>query len=259
MAPSIIPTLDAAAAVPAAIGLVARMAAAVAVGGFPLPPGVSVRIRVALAVALAAAALPAAATAGVAPVSLPLLVAGEAVVGLGLGLAAAAVLAAAGWAGAILGSVSGLSWADDFAADGDPQAAGAARLAWWLGLAGFLAAGGHLAVVAGLLDSVHAIPVGGGPAAVGWVDRVTVATGVAIDLAVALAGPALAAVLAFHVASAVCVQALRVVPGQGLLQAAAAVVVIAALSAGATGWTGGFGTAARDQVERAFGDIQERP
>jgi len=101
--------------------------------------------------------------------------------------------------------------------------------------------------------------VGGGPGVAGWLDRVTATTAVAIDLAVALAGPALAAVLAFHVASAVCVQALRVVPGQGLLQGAAAVVVIAALSAGASGWAGGFGTAARDQVERAFGEIQERP
>ncbi|MFM9194382.1 MAG: flagellar biosynthetic protein FliR [Planctomycetia bacterium] len=49
---------------------------------------------------------------------LPVL-AGEVLVGFAMGIAAAAVLAAAGWAGGILGSVSGLSWADDF----DPAAA----------------------------------------------------------------------------------------------------------------------------------------
>jgi hypothetical protein len=155
--------------------------------------------------------------------------------------------------------VSGLAWADDFAAAGDPQVAGTARLAWWLGLAGFLAAGGHLAVVAGLLDSVHAIPVGGGPDTAAWSDRVIVTTGVALDLAVALAGPALAAVLAFHVAAAVCLQAVRSTPGQGLLQGAAAVVTIAALAAGAAGWAGGFGGVARDQVAAALGDVRERP
>jgi flagellar biosynthesis protein FliR len=259
MTPPIIPSLDVAAALPAGVGLVARMAAAVAVGGFPLPAGVPVGARVAVAMALVAAALPAVATAPAARDPLPLVMAGEAVVGLGLGLAAAAVLAAASWAGAILGSVSGLAWADDFAAAGDPQVAGTARLAWWLGLAGFLAAGGHLAVVAGLLDSVHAIPVGGGPDTAAWSDRVIVTTGVALDLAVALAGPALAAVLAFHVAAAVCLQAVRSTPGQGLLQGAAAVVTIAALAAGAAGWAGGFGGVARDQVAAALGDVRERP
>lgn len=265
MAPSILPALDPAAALPAAIGLGARMAAAVAVGGFPLP-GVPLRVRAALAVALAAAALPAAVTAlpaamtaPAAGVPLPLLVVGEALVGLGLGLGTAAVLAAASWAGSILGSASGLSWADDFADSGDPQAAGTARLAWWLGLAGFLAAGGHLVVVAGLIDSVHALPVGGGPEASGWAERVATTTAMAIGLAVALAGPALAAVVAFHAAAAVCSQALRIVPGSGLLQGGAAVVVVAALAAGAAGWAGGFGSVATDRIEAAFATSPDTP
>jgi hypothetical protein len=98
------------------LGVVARMAAAVAAGGLPVFPRLDLRVRAVAVVALAAVALPAAV-----PVKpgLPLvpLVAGEAVVGFGLGLAAAIVFAAAAWAGGILGNISGLNWADDFNPD----------------------------------------------------------------------------------------------------------------------------------------------
>ena len=70
------------------------------------------------------------------------------------------VVAAAGWAGTILGSVSGLSWADDFDPGSGEATAGIGRLAWWVGVAAFVAAGGQLVVIAGLLDSLHAMPVG---------------------------------------------------------------------------------------------------
>ena len=142
-----------------AAGVFARMAAAVAVGGVPIAVGVGFRVQAAVAVALTLAAVPAA--GAVMPATsldsrpLVLLVLAEAIVGLVLGMAVATVLAAAGWAGGILGSATGLSWSDDFTPEGDPQTAGMARLAWWMGLAGFLAAGGHLHVVAGLVASIE--------------------------------------------------------------------------------------------------------
>lgn len=240
--------------VPAACAC-ARMAAAVAVGGLPLAGVVPLRVRATLAVALAVVALPhaAAAPAG----ATPLAVVGDAAVGAGLGLVAAAVGAAAGWAGAVVGSLAGLSWADDFAPADDPQAAGLARLAGWLGLAGFLAAGGHLAVVAGLVDSVRVLPLGTPPAAIAA--RVTGAADVALGLALALAGPALAAVVTFHLAAAICLRAVRFVPGQGILQAAAAAVALAMVVAGAPAWLDGFGGAARGRIERGFAAAPEHP
>lgn len=231
----------------AAVG--ARMAAAAAVGSLPLGSVVPLRIRAALVVALTAVALPRAAGDAV-PGHAALVVLAEAVTGAGLGLVVAACCSAAAWAGGVLGSVTGLTWADECATDGDPQAAGVARLAWWLGLAGFLAAGGHLAVVAGLLDSFRALPLGMPPGAVAA--RVLAAPDVALALALALAGPALVAVVTFHVAAAVCLRTVRFAPGQGMLQALAALVALGIVLAGAPVWLGGFGAAARGRVERAL-------
>ena len=154
-----------------AVGVCARIAAAVVTGTLPILPGGSFRIRLTLAFALAVVAVPMAlagqAAYGSRPIGplLPVL-AGELLVGLLMGTAAAAVLAATAWAGGILGSVSGLSWADDFDPAAAGESAGIARLAWWVGLAAFFAAGGQLAVVGGLIDSVRHVPIGaafGGP------------------------------------------------------------------------------------------------
>lgn len=246
--------------------VVARMAAAVAVGCLPLLPLVPLRIRAALAVGLAIAALPAAAAARTPTTAgqpLPLLLAGEALVGLGLGLVAAAVLAAAVWAGCILGSASGLSWAGDFGPDGGGDAEGVGRLAWWLALAGFFAAGGHLAVVGGLVDSVRTIPVGGawstaGLATGGLGAMVIALPALAMSLAAALAGPALAAVVTFHVVAAVCLRTIRFDPGQGMLQAASAIVLIGGLVVGMEAWISGFGGVARGQIERRLADLSDR-
>ena len=238
-------------------GVVARMAAAVAAGGLPVFPWLDMRVRAAATLALAAVALPAAVPAGDSLPLVPLLV-GEAVVGLGLGLAAALAFAAAAWAGGILGTVSGLNWAADFTPDVPAGEGGAAQLATWLGIAGFLLAGGHLAIVAGLVDSVGRMPVGGLAAGggAGLAELVATLPTAALGLALALAAPALAAVLAFHVASAICLRAIRFAPGPGLLQAAASLVLLAAVSAGASGWTSGFAIAARRQVEQSLDDLR---
>ena len=221
----------------------ARMVAVVVVGTRCLPDiGHAVRLLVALV--LTAAAVPTAAGAMTGPPP-ALLVAGELVVGLGLGLAAASVGSAAAWAGTLLGSVSGLTWADEFGADGDVEAAGASRLAWWLGLAGWCAAGGPLAAVAAAVDSVVSLPIGclchgDGPAAA-FVSAVTAMPAVASGLALSLALPALTAVVAFHVASAICLRTIRIDPGAGLLQAGGALVLVVGLLAGLGHWTTGWG------------------
>jgi flagellar biosynthetic protein FliR len=242
-----------------AAGLVARMAAAVAAGVLPIAAGVGVRVQAAVALAVALAAFPAAVdasrAAAIDPDSLGWILLGEAVVGLVLGAAVAAVLAAAGWAGAILGSVSGLSWADDFTPEGDPQTAGMARLAWWLGLAGFLAAGGHLQIIAGLIDGVRTLPVGAcvaGPAGTGLAAVASAMPGVAVSLALSLALPAVAAVLACHLAAAICLRAIRFEPGQGMLQAVASIVLVAAVCLGMESWTSGFAGLVRAPLERCL-------
>ncbi|MCS5616933.1 MAG: flagellar biosynthetic protein FliR, partial [Pirellulales bacterium] len=189
-----------------ALGVIARMAAAVAVGGLPVFPRLDLRLRAVAVIALAAVALPAAAAAAPRPPLLVLL-AGEAVVGLGMGLAAAIVFAAAAWAGQILGMISGLSWADDFTPDAAAGEGAAARLATWMAVAGFLAAGGHLAIIAGLIDSVADMPVGGlaaGGSIDALVEQAAAVPGLALALAASLAAPAVAAALTFHVAAAIC-------------------------------------------------------
>lgn len=246
------------------VAVFVRMAAAVAVGVLPITTGVGARVQAALVVALSIAALPAAAaTAQAAAFSrvVVLVLAGEAVVGLVLGLASAAVLAAAAWAGSLLGSVSGLSWADEFTPDAEPSAAGVSRLAWWLGLGGFLAAGGHVEVIAGLIDSVRSLPVGaafgdGGRVAPGLEQVALTMPTLAMSLALSLAVPALTAVLACHLAAAICVRAVGFDPGQGVLQGAASIVLLAAVCLGAEAWIGGFATAVDAPLDRIFDDIR---
>lgn len=245
----------------AATGAFVRVGVATAVGGLPLATGTtSPQVRLAAALALAIAAWPAAcASAPTVPAPLPFVIGGEALVGLGLGVALAAVFAAAGWAGAVLGSVSGLSWSDDFTPDAESQGSGITRLAWWLGLAGFISAGGHLELVAGLVDSFRVLPVGAVAEQGGFAELaavVSAAPGTGLALALALAGPALAAVLVFHVAATVAVRVGRVDPGQGLLQSLASVVVLAGVCVAADAWIGGFTALVQPALERCFLDLR---
>lgn len=253
---------DAAAVI--AAGLVTRLTVAVVAGTLPAYPGVSAGVRVALAAALAVAAWPAAVAAWPPTAALdawPIVVAGEALVGLVLGTAVAAVVAAAGWAGSLLGSVSGLSWADDFAEAGGDPVAGVDRLAWWVGLAAFCAAGGQIAVVGGLIDSVRGLPIGSlcavDPAAAspptGLLTHAVTAVAAAVSLAVTLAMPALAAVVAFHLASAICLRAVPFAPAAGFLQGVAALVLLAAFAVGLDTWSAASGTLMHAALERLFG------
>jgi flagellar biosynthetic protein FliR len=244
-----------------AAGVCGRIAAAVGTGTLPILPGGSFRIRMTLAVALAVVAVPMAlavqgqqSTRPIGPL-LPVL-AGEVLVGLLMGTAAAGVLAATAWAGGMLGSVSGLSWADDFdpAAAGD--SAGITRLAWWVGLAAFFTAGGHLAVVGGVIDSVRHVPVGTalGGASQEWLTTLAItAPSMAFSLAVTLAIPTLVSVVAFHLASSICLRAVPFSPGPGLLQGLASLVLLASLWLGADAWAGGSAAMMLRSIDACFG------
>ena len=77
----------------------------------------------------------------------------------------------------------------------------------------------------------------------------------ALSLALALALPAMTAVLSFHVAAALCLRSVRFVVGPGSLQAAASLVLLAAVVAGAGGWTEGFAAAVRPVLERSLFEL----
>ena len=244
-----------------AVGVCARIAAAVVTGTLPILPGGSFRIRLTLAFALAVVAVPMALAVQVADGSRPIgpllpVLASELLVGLLMGTAAAAVLAATAWAGGILGSVSGLSWADDFDPAAAGESAGVARLAWWVGLAAFFTAGGQLAVVGGLIDSVRHVPVGTALSGLPqeWLVTLAVTTpSVAISLAAVLVMPALVAVVAFHLASGICLRAIPFSPGPGLLQGLASLVLLASLWLGAEAWAGGSAIMMLRSIDACFG------
>ena len=255
-----------------AAGVCARVATTVGAGGLSIFPGVSFRIQLTLVLALSIVAIPAAiaaSTTAAHPATMPLVLvlAGEALVGLAIGTAVALVVNAGAWAGGMLGSVSGLSWADDFDPDGDVQSAGMARLAWWIGLGAFLAAGGHHTIVAGLIDSVRLVPIGTVwgdgvlPGNVFPVEGSSLASllmlivripSVALSLSLSLAIPALVAVIAFHLTSAICLRTIRFAPGTGLLQALAALVLLGAVYTGADAWAGGFGALMQGPIADCF-------
>ena len=200
-----------------AAGVCGRIAAAVCTGTLPVLPGGSFRIRLALSLALAIVAVPMAVavqgTASARPIGplLPVL-AGELLVGLMMGTAAAAVMSATAWAGGMVG------------------------------LAAFFIAGGQLAVVGGLIDSVRHLPIGAafaGPPREWLVTLAMTTPAVAVSMAAMLALPTLAAVVAFHLASSICLRAVPFSPGPGLLQGLASLVLLGSLWMGADAWAGG--------------------
>lgn len=242
-----------------AVAVVVRMAAAVAAGGLGMFPQIDLRVKGVMAIVLAAVALPTAlATRLPEPPSFMPLLAGEAVVGLGLGLVVAVVFEAASWAGGIAAGVAGLSWASDGSPYEATGEATVARLAAWLAVAGFLAAGGHLAVIAGLVESVGRFPIGcvAHDGLTGLFESVLPMPAAALELAWTLAAPAVAAVVTFHLAVAICLRSVRFTPGAGLLQAAAALVLLAAIFQSATAWTDGFAALSRGPLDRGLVEIR---
>ncbi len=241
-----------------ALAVFARVAAALEAAAPVLLPSVTTRTRLSLAGLISLAGLPVALTVsgttistgqslGNSLASCGLLIAGEACIGLGMGLAVAMLVSVGGWAGEILASASGIGWDD-----GEEEGAGAGigRLAWWVGLGAFLAAGGLEVTVIGLIDSTRMVPVGilASPLAEGATDTMAAigslgsrVPAMAIGMAAAIAIPALSAALAFQLTAAVCLRAAPCDPGPGLVQAAMAVVLLISLHAGAAGWAHSVG------------------
>jgi len=255
--------VDPTAAAALTAGLLVRIAATLFTGSAMLP-GLSTQILTGLAVALTMVSLPTALVAQTETTQLPggpiafvMMLIGETVVGIAMGTAAAAMMSAAGWAGGVLGSVAGLSWADDFDPDGDAQSAGVARLAWWIGCGGFLTAGGLQGICLAILDGIGRLPVGATlgscPAqTMPLVDLGLRLPALALSLAVTLAVPGLVAVLCFHLTAAICIRAVPFSPGPGLLQACAALVLLAAISLGADAWSTGFCSLLQGPLEDCF-------
>ena len=223
-----------------AAGLLARVVVGIEVAAHGLLPTVEFKARLALGLLVALAALPAAfiasplATAELTLSAALATIAGEACVGLCLGLTVA-------WAGEILGSVAGLAWEDGEEDEAAGSSAGVARLARWLSLAGFLAAGGLDIVLVSLIDAVRSMPVGflsGSATALPtfetWAVRMP---SMAIGLAVSLAVPALAAVLVFQVVAALALRTASCDPGPGMLHAATALIVLATIFVNAPAWS----------------------
>lgn len=246
-----------------AVGMLGRVLGILA-GAIGILPEVSLRIRAALAVAITAAALPAAlATPGVEQAAAltggtaAFVLVGETVLGLALGAALAALVSAGAWAGGVLGSVAGLSWADDFDPDGGTESAGCARFAWWTSAGVFLAGGGLEAIVVGIIDSLRLLPIGAALPASGLpqarLDHLAAdLPAVALALALALAVPALLAVLAFHLTAAIALRTVPFAPGAGFLQGLAAIVLLGALFVGADAWSRGFPGLVQGPIERVF-------
>lgn len=237
--------------------LVARLGATVEIAAPALLPTISLRSRAAVTALLALAAMPAALSgpgaATVPPggwVALGALVVAEMVIGLAGGLAIAALAGGLAWAGEILGVASGLVWSEG---DGDDEAAGAPRLARWVALAAFVAAGGIGGTVAAVIDGTRLVPPGSAastaPAAL--VALAVDASSTALSLAVALALPVLAAILALHLAASILLRVGECEAGPGLLPAATALAVLAALVHGAGDWTAAAGERLRPLVESA--------
>ena len=241
-------------AAPVALLCAARVVGFVAIGTLPLGPGVPLLVRIALALVMSVAAvfwvLPGGQTPALAG---PLVLAAVAELAVGgmLGLSVACVTAAAGWAGGVLGTISGLSWADDYNG-GPPEAATPlARLVWWVAAAAFVSSGGGRMLMAGLLESFLALPLAAGLDA-GLGSLVLASLAMACRLAVAVALPALVAVLAWHISMTIACRVIPLTPSTGLLQGTAAIVLLVALWLGGGAWTHGMADAMTATCEQVF-------
>ena len=237
--------------------LVARLAATVEIAAPAILPAIGFRSRAAVTTLVSLAALPAA-LAAPGRVAVPqggwgdlgFLLAAEVLIGMAGGLAVAALAGGLAWAGEILGMASGLAWSDG---DGDDDAAGAPRLARWVALAAFVAAGGIGGTVAAVIDGTRIVPPGGAGSTVPatLLPLAIAASSAALSLAVALALPVLAALLALHLLAAIVLRVGECEAGPGMLPAATALVVLATLVHGAGDWTAAAGERLRPVVESA--------
>jgi flagellar biosynthesis protein FliR len=166
-------------------------------------PGLDVRVRVGVGLALALIVGPVvgpslASRVPMDPIGLGLAVAAEAAIGLGLGLATGLIVSAARQAGDLIGVQAGLSpmvLLDPL----DPEAAGSTSLGQlhgWLALVAFVALGGPVAGVDGLIGSYHALPAAAWRPDPSGLSPLLERMGEAVGLAVRAASPGVLALLA---------------------------------------------------------------
>lgn len=249
------------AAVVVVVGLAVRVAGLVAVSGRWLYPGLTPQLRLGLVAVVAVATMPAAVVAAgqaaAGPAAPVLLVLGtELLVGGSLGLAVALLVSAVAAAGGMLATVAGVDWAATFTPGGG-EGSGIARLCGWLGLAAFVAAGGQRLVIGGLLESCWRLPVGSlaaglGRAAFPLPEMLVQLPAVGLSLAFALALPVLVALVATHVASAICLRTVSFTPGPGLLQTVATAVLLLGLLVGSRQWAERAGLLLLPPLEASF-------
>ncbi|MGD9644536.1 MAG: flagellar biosynthetic protein FliR [Pirellulales bacterium] len=158
---------------------------------------VPLRLRALVALALAVAVAPAS-TAQSAPsdgAGFLLAAAAELLIGVALGVGLRSMFVALQLAGGVISSTSGLNLGEVYNPDSNDHAPILARFFEIVGLTLFVAIGGHRLLVSGLLETFAVLP----PGQVG-VDRSVVElllalAGQSLSLAVAIAAPALAALL----------------------------------------------------------------
>jgi flagellar biosynthesis protein FliR len=233
---------------------IARVLGFVAIGTLPIGPGIPFVVRAALGWALSIAAIVWTLPLSSEPLpNVPFTVAAATELCLGalLGLSVACVTAASAWAGTILGSISGLSWADDFSTGPAEATTPLSRLIWWVAAGAFVSIGGAQVLVLGILDSLTTLPLGGAFDVHLGASLVT-ALAMACRLAIALALPAMIAILAWHIAAAIACRVLPLSPSAGLLQGTAAMVLLLAIWTGGPTWTTGIATAMEVTCKRVF-------
>ncbi len=243
-----------AAAVAVCMAVVARCGGFVAASTLPVYPGVDARVRLAMAIAVSGVAMPGVLAPGVSFGAItPMAVVAEAVLGLAMGTAVACVSASAAWAFGMAATACGLSGGDD----ADPlsvEGAGIARLAWWISAGGFVASGGVRGVLGGLLDSFVTMPIGGrgDGIAAQFLAVATSLPAAAFTIAVSLALPVLATIIAYHAVVAMATRAAGFEPGLGLVQASASILLLVILFLTAEVWIVGFPLRVEDAIAGSF-------
>jgi flagellar biosynthetic protein FliR len=161
--------------------------------------GVPVQVRVYLAVALALVITPTQWFVGVEhPGTLPnylTVVGSELLVGLSLGLGITVLFSGIHLAGQLIGRISGLMLADVFDPNLGVSVPTFSQLLFLVTTAVYLCIGGHRVLMAGLLDTFQAIPLGSQPVPVSLCDGFVLLLTQSFVLGIRAAAPVVAAVL----------------------------------------------------------------
>jgi flagellar biosynthetic protein FliR len=156
------------------------------------------RVRAFVALALAIAIAPAQATAEAAasqPAEYLLAAGAEVLVGVALGVGLRSLFIAMQLAGGVVSLASGLNLADVYNPESGDQVPLLAGFFELVGVTSFVAIGGHRLLVSGLLDTFAAMPAGRVAFDRSMVELFSVLAGQSLSLALAIAAPALAALL----------------------------------------------------------------